>query len=63
MDQRPPSAADLIIRLRTKEATIGVVGLGYVGLPICIAAGEVGLRILGFDTDPAKPQAVNQGLS
>ena len=63
MDQQLSAAADLIVRLKTKEATIGVIGLGYVGLPICIAAGEAGLRTLGFDTDPAKPEAINQGLS
>src|SRR5687768_133708 len=55
--------AHLIARLESKEATVGVIGLGYVGLPICIAAAEAGLRILGFDVDPAKPHAINQGLS
>jgi len=50
-------------RLRKKEALIGVIGLGYVGLPICIAAGESGSRVLGFDVDPAKPEALKQGKS
>ena len=57
------SAADLIVRLKAKQVTIGVIGLGYVGLPICIAAGEAGLRIIGFDIDPEKPQAIAKGLS
>ncbi len=55
--------ANLITRLKTKKALIGVIGLGYVGLPICLAAGEAGLRVLGFDVDPAKPAAINAGRS
>ena len=50
-------------RLRQKTALIGVIGLGYVGLPICIAAGESGSKVLGFDVDPAKPEALAQGKS
>ena len=63
MNQELSVPAHLIARLESKEATVGVIGLGYVGLPICIAAAEAGLRILGFDVDPAKPHAINQGLS
>src|SRR5258708_32093252 len=63
MHQQLSLTADLIVRIKAKEVTIGVVGLGYVGLPMCIAAGEAGMQILGFDTDPAKPRAINQGLS
>jgi UDP-N-acetyl-D-glucosamine dehydrogenase len=63
MHQQLSLTADLIVRIKAKEVTIGVIGLGYVGLPMCIAAGEAGMRVLGFDTDPAKSQAINQGLS
>ncbi len=57
------SVKDLGERLRRKEALIGVIGLGYVGLPICIAAGESGSKVLGFDVDPSKPTALAQGKS
>jgi UDP-N-acetyl-D-glucosamine dehydrogenase len=50
-------------RLRQKHALIGVIGLGYVGLPICIAAGESGSKVLGFDVDPEKPKALAEGKS
>ena len=50
-------------RLKEKEALIGVIGLGYVGLPLCIAAGESRSKVLGFDLDPAKPNALAQGKS
>ena len=63
MDPHPPPAAELIRRLRNKEATIGVIGLGYVGLPICLAAGEAGLKVLGFDIDSAKSQAIHRRQS
>src|SRR5260370_13559938 len=63
MHQQLSLTADLIVRIKAKEVTIGVIGLGYVGLPMCIAAGEAGMQILGFDTDPAKPRAVKQGPS
>jgi len=38
-----------------------VVGLGYVGLPLCLAFGEAGARVLGFDIDRAKPEAIASG--
>ncbi len=50
-------------RLKSKEALIGVIGLGYVGLPICIAAAKSGSRVLGFDVDAAKPKALTEGRS
>src|SRR5882672_3800101 len=63
MHQHLSLTADLTVRIKAKEVTIGVIGLGYVGLPMCIAAGEAGMQVLGFDTDPAKSHAINQGLS
>jgi len=50
-------------RFEQKAALIGVIGLGYVGLPICIAAAESGSKVLGFDVDSAKPEALAQGRS
>jgi UDP-N-acetyl-D-glucosamine dehydrogenase len=63
MDQQRWPSTDLLVRIRAKDATVGVIGLGYVGLPICLAAAEAGLRVIGFDTDPEKPQAISRGLS
>lgn len=42
---------------------MGVIGLGYVGLPLCCAAAEAGLHVIGFDIDPAKAEAISKGLS
>lgn len=45
----------------TSLQTIAVVGLGYVGLPLCRAMHDAGHRVLGFDRDPAKVAQLNQG--
>jgi UDP-N-acetyl-D-glucosamine dehydrogenase len=42
---------------------VGVIGLGYVGLPQALAFGEAGYRVLGLDIDPAKPAALGAGRS
>lgn len=45
----------------SKQATVGVVGLGYVGLPLLLAYAKAGFRAIGFDIDPAKPEALLSG--
>lgn len=56
-------SAALIEKLGAKTALIGVIGLGYVGLPLCIAMVRNGLNTLGFDIDPEKPRALGDGQS
>jgi UDP-N-acetyl-D-glucosamine dehydrogenase len=43
------------------KAVIGVIGLGYVGLPLCLTIAEAGMRVLGFDLDVAKPAHLERG--
>jgi phosphoglycerate dehydrogenase-like enzyme len=50
----------LLQKLESKTALVGVIGLGYVGLPLSIAFAEAGCRVLGFDVDPAKPEQIGQ---
>ena len=45
------SAADLIDRLRTKRARIGVIGLGYVGLPLAVEFADAGFTVTPVDLD------------
>jgi UDP-2-acetamido-2-deoxy-ribo-hexuluronate aminotransferase len=54
-------ASDNFIRLNQKEALIGILGLGYVGLPLMRRFTEVGYRVLGFDIDPLKVDKLNAG--
>ena len=53
----------LIARIRGHQATIGVIGLGYVGLPLIRAIAERGFGALGFDIDAAKVAVLNDGGS
>ena len=41
-------------KLKSKEARLGVIGLGYVGLPLSIEYARAGFRVTGIDTDPEK---------
>ncbi|ESS71233.1 UDP-N-acetyl-D-glucosamine 6-dehydrogenase WbpA [Methyloglobulus morosus KoM1] len=50
-------------KLTNKQAIIGIVGLGYVGLPLTIRFCEVGYKVIGFDIDPEKVTVLNAGKS
>jgi UDP-N-acetyl-D-glucosamine dehydrogenase len=54
---------ELLNKLNNKDAVIGIVGLGYVGLPLMLRYIEVGYQVLGFDIDPEKVDALNAGRS
>jgi UDP-N-acetyl-D-glucosamine dehydrogenase len=54
-------ASHLVTRIERCEAKIGVIGLGYVGLPLAHALHEGGLPILGFDIDQGKIDAIRAG--
>lgn len=49
----------LIEKLNNKTALIGVIGLGYVGLPLLLRYVEAGYKVLGLDIDPDKPSKLN----
>ena len=53
----------LLKKLHDRQAVIGIVGLGYVGLPLMLRFTEVGYRVIGFDIDPDKVQALGEGRS
>jgi len=53
----------LLNSLRDHSARIGILGLGYVGLPLASAFGEAGFQVNGVDPDPRKVNAVNKGDS
>src|SRR3954462_11078950 len=54
---------DLLSRIKNKHANVGVLGLGYVGLPLVRAFENGGLRCVGFDVDPAKIKKLLAGQS
>lgn len=49
----------LLLRLQDRSAIVGVIGLGYVGLPLSMAIARAGYRVKGFDIDPAKVTRLN----
>ena len=55
--------AELLEKLRSRQALIGIVGLGYVGLPLSLTYAEVGYQVLGLDIDQVKADSINQGES
>jgi len=54
---------DLLQRIEDRSVEIGVVGLGYVGLPLAVAFAEAGFRVTGLDIDPDKAEKVRSGVS
>ncbi|MBV8063531.1 MAG: nucleotide sugar dehydrogenase [Nevskia sp.] len=56
-------AQQLLEAIRSRRAVVGVVGLGYVGLPLALRFAEAGLRVIGLDIDPEKPRKLAAGHS
>jgi UDP-N-acetyl-D-glucosamine dehydrogenase len=52
----------LMTRIEQRSATIGVIGLGYVGLPLATEFALAGFQVLGFDVDSKRVAALNQGI-
>ena len=50
-------------KFKNKTARIGIVGLGYVGLPLAVEFAQAGFRVLGIDVDEKKVRSVNSGVS
>ena len=53
----------LLDRLRTKQARVGIIGLGYVGLPLAVEFARAGFHVTGFDVDVTKVAEINAGRS
>ena len=58
-----PVAARLFERIQSRTARTGVVGLGYVGLPLAVELARAGFRTTGLDVDRSKVDAINRGTS
>src|SRR5262249_54443825 len=53
----------VVERIRSRQAKVGVIGLGYVGLPLAVEFARAGFTTMGFDIDPTKVQRINGGSS
>ena len=58
-----PVYADLLVRFNNANAKIGIIGMGYVGLPLALACIKGGFSTTGFDLDYFKVEALSQGKS
>jgi UDP-N-acetyl-D-glucosamine dehydrogenase len=53
----------LLDRIKNKQATIGIIGLGYVGIPLALRFSGVGFKVVGFDIDQDRVDILNSGRS
>ena len=50
----------LLEKIQSRTATVGIVGLGYVGLPLAVVFAEAGFRVIGIDIDAEKVASLNR---
>jgi UDP-N-acetyl-D-glucosamine dehydrogenase len=63
-NQQAPATDELLaLKIKERRATIGIVGLGYVGLPLALLFSEDGFRLTGFDVDQKKVDLLSSGNS
>src|SRR5258706_4135041 len=53
----------ILNKLNERRAVVGVIGLGYVGLPLAVEFASAGLGVIGFDLDQSRVDAINGGRS
>jgi UDP-N-acetyl-D-glucosamine dehydrogenase len=53
----------LLTKIHDRSAVVGLIGLGYVGLPLAVEFARAGFKVIGVDVDPRKVDAVNAGRS
>jgi len=54
---------NLLQKIESRQATVAVIGLGYVGLPVAVAFGKAGFRVIGIDISEERIEALNRGES
>lgn len=54
---------NLMEKIQNKEAKVGIIGLGYVGLPLAVEFAKVGFTVTGIDVDERKTESINKGIS
>jgi UDP-N-acetyl-D-glucosamine dehydrogenase len=62
-DARFVDMPELLANFKSRRARVGIIGLGYVGLPLALTAARAGFRVLGFDIDEPRVRQINRGES
>src|SRR5450631_996046 len=52
---------DLLTKIQKHAATVGIGGMGYVGLPFAVEKGKVGFKVVGIEQNPARAATINRG--
>ncbi|MGR9100568.1 MAG: nucleotide sugar dehydrogenase [Gammaproteobacteria bacterium] len=63
MTKHASTKSGLLQKIRDKAADVGIIGLGYVGLPLALRFSQAGFKVTGFDIDPEKAGRLNAGKS
>ena len=63
MQSRLDENITLMQKLKDKNASIGIVGLGYVGVPLLLRYGQIGYKVIGFDINEERIHSLNSGQS
>lgn len=63
MAKQQSNEAVLMEKIQNKKAVVGIIGLGYVGLPLAFEFAKAGFPVIGFDVDPKKMAAFKKGVS
>ena len=58
-----PMSSDITKRIEENSYTVGVIGLGYVGIPLSLCFARKGIRVIGFDIDEGKISSLSEGKS
>jgi UDP-N-acetyl-D-glucosamine dehydrogenase len=58
-----PHISTLLERIKQRQARVGIIGLGYVGLPLAVEFARAGFDVTGFDVDASKVASINAGRS
>lgn len=59
----PVDISVLLTKIKSKDYTIGIVGLGYVGIPLALVSARKGFQVIGFDIDEKRVADLNEGKS
>ncbi len=63
MGKTPGTKEQLLANIAARSARVGIIGMGYVGLPLAVAAHAVGYPVTGFDVNPARIKELNAAVS